>query len=179
MKREKRNLYALMMVLFVFFSISKFAAFYWEDNYTMLMKSLYEKLSFQSINFISTGFNIHIPSSLFVFSFVTFTLLFIFLLYFMTIKQRMLNILITSIVLIISTLVYVYFDAIKIVHSDLSNLSGKVELQQYDINYDLILVTTLIISLLPALITVLLKYSGKEYKDVLPHILKNKSAQSG
>ena len=96
---------------------------------------------------------ITLPSGIFIFSFGMFVSFYYYLLIHQTPRQRTFNSILGILLFIISTLVYCYIDGlIQIIVCTACN-DGMRVLKYNDIYYDLIFVTSLILALLPALIT--------------------------
>ena len=119
---------------------------------------MYIYLSNTKISFSDPAIFFHFPSSVFVYSFMIFNLLFSIILYFLNKKQRVLNFTLGVFAILISTLIYSYLDVTAKIYTISKNLNASIELQYNDVNYDLIFLISLFLGLLPSIISLIKNY---------------------
>lgn len=128
-------------------------AFIYEENYRDLIRNLYQQLTENKISFKNYGKYFHFASGEFISAFVLFIISLFLLLKRQENRQRIKNILFGTLLLIISTIIYCYIDGNgKLIECTACD-DGKRVLRYNDINYDLILISSLIFGILPTIIS--------------------------
>jgi amino acid transporter len=128
-------------------------AFTYEENYRELIRNLYQQLTENKITFKNHGKYFHFASGEFVSAFVIFSISKIILLKRQVNSQRIRNTILGILFLIISTVIFCYFDSNgKLIECTACD-NGKRVLEFNDVNYDLIFILSLIFGILPTIIT--------------------------
>lgn len=157
----------IIIFLAIVFIFSVVLSFYFEDKYEKIVRSLYETLSYHKISFRSPAKYFHFASDLFVFSFGLYTTILGFFVIRQKTRQRFLNIIFTLFFLVISTILYCYFNSsIKLIECTACD-TGTLTLNFNDINYDKIFVISLMISAIPTLTIEIRRFIKKQRKTKL------------
>lgn len=128
-------------------------AFTYEENYRELIRNLFQQLTENKISFKNYGKYFHFASGEFISAFVIFIISIFLLLKRQENRQRIINILFGTLLLIISTIIFCYIDGNgKLIECTACD-DGKRVLRFNDINYDLIFISSLIFGILPSIIT--------------------------
>lgn len=149
------------LILVSIFIISVFIAIHFEETYRKIIRSLYTSLSNNKISFLLPKKDFHFPSDRFLISFGLFSVLMFFFIYRQTKKQKIINGILSILILIISTIFQCYFDGVLRIAGCTICSDGSLRLPYSNINYDLIFITSLILALLPTAITELRKFIKK------------------
>jgi hypothetical protein len=141
------------LLLLVIFVASVYVSFLFEDSYRRLVRHLYVVLSAGDISFFAYKKYIHFASARFVLSFGLFMIMLCFLGYRQTGKQRFINVFCGLILLVASTIVHIYFDSIVKIAECTACSDGTRKLHTTDIRYDDIFIGSLVLAIIPFLIT--------------------------
>lgn len=152
------NKLKLGLILVSIFILSVFVAFRFEDSYRKIIRNLYTSLSNNKISFFLPKKDFHFPSDVFLISFGLFVTLLYFFINRQTRRQKIINGMLAIFILISSIIFQCYFDGVsRLAECTVCN-DGTIRLRYSDINYDLIFISSLILSLLPAAITGLINF---------------------
>ena len=128
-------------------------SFTYEENYRELIRNLYQQLTENKITFKNHVKYYHFASGEFVSAFAIFSISIFMLLKRQLNRQRFRNTILGILFLIISTVIFCYIDSNgKLIECTACN-NGKRVLEFNDINYDLIFISSLILGILPTIIT--------------------------
>ena len=128
-------------------------AFTIEENYRELIRNLYQQLTENRITFKNFGKYFHFASGEFVSAFVIFIISIFILLKKQENKKRIRNMILGTLLLIISTILFCYIDSNgKLIECTACD-DGKRVLRFNDVKYDLIFISSLIFGILPTIIT--------------------------
>lgn len=142
-----------LILLVAVFVVSVYSAFFFEDKYERLIRYLFESLTSNNISFAHPGKYFRLASGQFVLTFGFFTIALIFLISRQSKKQIIINLLATTFLLIISTIIFCYLDgSTKLIECTACD-DGTRALSYYDINYDLIFMLSLMSAILPSVLT--------------------------
>lgn len=135
------------------FVISTYLAFYFEESYRKIIRQLFEISTQNNISFFHPRKYFRFASPVFLFSFSIFNLTSLYLFLKQTKKQYIINSIIGLIFFLVFTLGFCYLDSsMKIMECTACN-NGKRILGYEDINYNLIFIISLFLTLLPSIIT--------------------------
>ncbi|WP_281239922.1 hypothetical protein [Flavobacterium praedii] len=127
--------------------------FAYEENYRELIRNLFQQLTENKISFKNYGKYFHFASGEFISAFLIFIISIILLLKRQENRQRIKNISLGTLLIIISTIIFCYIDANgKLIECTACD-DGKRVLAFNDLNYDLIFISSLIFGILPAIVT--------------------------
>ena len=128
-------------------------AFTYEENYREIIRNLYQQLSENKITFKNYGKYFHFASGEFISAFTIFSILIFLLLKKQENRQRIKNIIVGSILLIISTIIFCYLDGFgKLIECTACDDGTRI-LRFNDVNYDFIFISSLIFGILPTIVT--------------------------
>lgn len=134
-------------------ALSAYLALYYERNYRKLIRFLYEFLTKNKLSLIEPREHFHFPSGVFVSTFSVFILISFYLFRKNKRKQNIINLFTGVLILIISTYSFCYVDShLKVMECPTCG-NGERELGYDDINYDKIFIASLILTVLPGIIT--------------------------
>ena len=154
------------VILFAIFILSLYCAFYFENSYQNLIRYLYIAFTNNKISFFFPGKYIHFASWGFVISFGLFTITLCFVIYRQTNKQRVINISLAMFLFVISLLIHCYSDSLfKLIECTACN-DGTRKLHYNEINYDSIFISSLVIAIIPAVITAIRKRIKLKHKTI-------------
>ena len=154
------------VILFAIFILSLYCAFYFENSYQHLIRYLYIAFTNNKISFFFPGKYIHFASWGFVISFGLFTITLCLLIYSQTNKQRVINISLAMFLFVISLLIHCYSDSLfKLIECTACN-DGTRKLHYNEINYDSIFISSLVIAIIPAVITAIRKRIKLKHKTI-------------
>ena len=154
------------VILFAIFILSLYCAFYFENSYQNLIRYLYIAFTNNKISFFFPGKYIHFASWAFVISFGLFTITLCFVIYRQTNKQRVINISLAMFLFVISLLIHCYSDSLfKLIECTACN-DGTRKLHYNEINYDSIFISSLVIAIIPAVITAIRKRIKLKHKTI-------------
>lgn len=151
MKRKRFFLSIFIGIITAYFLV--LLAFTFEENYREFIRNLYQQLTENKISFKNDVKYLHFASGEFISSFVIFLISKFILLKRQENKQRIKNIVLGMLLIIISTIVICYIDSNgKLIECTTCD-NGKRVLGFNDINYDFIFITSLLFGILPAIVT--------------------------
>lgn len=128
-------------------------AFTYEENYRDLIRNLYQHLTENRITFKNYGKYFHFASGKFISGFVIFLISIFIFLKRQENRQRIRNVILGILLLIISTVVFCFIDSNgKLIECTACD-NGKRVLEFNDINYDLIFISSLIFGIFPTVVT--------------------------
>ena len=128
-------------------------AFTYEENYREFIRNLYQQLTENKISFKNDVKSLHFASGEFISAFVIFLISKFILLKRQENKQRIKNIVLGMLLIIISTIVICYIDSNgKLIECTACD-NGRRVLGFNDINYDFIFITSLLFGILPTILT--------------------------
>lgn len=137
----------------VILGLSAYLAFYFEENYRKLIRLLFEFFTENKISFNQPRKYFHFASGEFVLTFSLFNLILIYLFRKHTKKQNIINFFLGISILAISTFTFCYFNGLLKLAECTACENGERKLNYNDINYDKIFIVSLILTLLPSIIT--------------------------
>ena len=141
------------IILFLLFIASIYCAFYFEESFRKLIRYLYTAFSDGKISFFSPKKDIHFASWGYVVSFGLFMVILCFLFYIQTNKQRFINGVLAIFLFVASMLIQIYFGSLlKLIECTACN-DGTRKLHFNEINYDQIFISSLIVAIIPFIIT--------------------------
>lgn len=147
-----KNLFKILVGIIAVYLLIVFA-FAYEEKYRELIRYLFQQLTENKISFKNYGKYFHFASGEFISAFIIFIISIVLLLEREENKQRIKNILLGTLLLIISTIIFCYIDGNgKLIECTACN-DGKRVLRFNDINYDLIFISSLIFGILPTIIS--------------------------
>ena len=147
-----RFIYKILIGIVVAYFLAVFA-FTYEENYRELIRNLYQQLTENRITFKNFGKYFHFASGEFVSAFVIFIISIFILLKKQENKKRIRNMILGTLLLIISTILFCYIDSNgKLIECTACD-DGKRVLRFNDVKYDLIFISSLIFGILPTIIT--------------------------
>lgn len=150
---RKMNKLKTGLTLFAMLIISVCCSFYFETDYRRLIRYLYELTSGGKISFILPKKYLHFTSTKFILSFSLFIMGMFFLLFRKNYRQIILCLVLSIFLFTLCTIVYTWLDgSFKLIECTVCN-DGARRLSYYDINYDSIFISSLLIAFLPVLIT--------------------------
>ncbi len=156
-----RMFFKILIGIVVAYFLALFA-FAYEENYREFIRNLYELLTENKISFKNYGKYFHFASGEFISAFLIFLVSIFVLLKRQEKKQRVRNIILGIILLIISTITFCYIDSNgKLMECTACN-NGKRILEFNDINYDLIFISSLIFGILPTIVTEIINRNRKK-----------------
>ncbi len=133
--------------------VSVYCAFYFDGYYEKVIRNLYTTFTNGNISFFIPKKYLRFASPAFVISFGVFTTLFSFLLYRQSSKQRIINLTAVFSFFILSTLAICYCDGwLQIIGCTACDGNTR-QLHYRDIDYDMIFISSLILAIIPALVT--------------------------
>jgi glycerol uptake facilitator-like aquaporin len=128
-------------------------AFTYEENYREFIRNLYQQLTENKISFKNDVKYLHFASGEFISAFVIFLISKFILLKRQENRQRIKNIVIGMLLIIISTIVICYIDSNgKLIECTACD-NGRRVLGFNDINYDFIFITSLLFGISPTILT--------------------------
>jgi glycerol uptake facilitator-like aquaporin len=128
-------------------------AFTFEENYREFIRNLDQQLTENKISFKNDVKSLHFASGEFISAFVIFLISKFILLKRQENKQRIKNIVLGMLLIIISTIVICYIDSNgKLIECTACD-NGRRVLGFNDINYDFIFITSLLFGILPTILT--------------------------
>jgi hypothetical protein len=137
--------------LLLAFVLATICAFYLEESYRVLVRKIFKWSTNNNISFFGKNFHLF-PSYQFVLSFGLYISFFIFLIKSLRIKKKLLVTIMVSSIFFISTFLFSYIESnLKIIECTACD-NEKLKLHFNHINYDLIFISSLVISLIPLLI---------------------------
>ena len=142
-----------VLIYTALFLLSTWTAFQFENPFRQLIRNTYTSLTDNDILFIQPGKYIHFPSPLFIISFGLFVAIFYYLLTNHTINQRIRIIVLAVLIFVASLTVHCYFDGLMKIVVCTACSDGKRTLRFNDIEYDLIFISSLTLSIIPACIS--------------------------
>ena len=155
------------IILFAIFILSIYCAFYFENSYQNLIRYLYIAFTNHKISFFFPGKYIHFASWGFVISFGLFIVTICFLIYRQTNKQRVINISLAIFLFVVSLLIQSYSDSLfKLIECTACN-DGTRKLHYYEINYDGIFIRSLVLAIIPAVVTEIRKRIKLNRKTII------------
>ena len=141
------------LILLVLFIASIYCSFYFEESYRKIIRYLYVALSNGKISFFIPKKYLHFPRAKFILSFGFFMITLCFLIYRQTNKQRVINITLGLFLFVASILIHCYFDSLfKIIECTACN-DGIRKLRYNEINYDVIFISSLVLTIIPVATT--------------------------
>jgi hypothetical protein len=127
-------------------------AFTYEENYRKVIRYLYEILSRNMISFQQPGKYFHFASAEFVFAFCTVITLLFFVLKNQNNRLRILNLILSFVVFSIVTIAYCFLDSFNKLAQCTACPDGTRILTYDVIQYDLLFILSLSISLIPSVV---------------------------
>ena len=141
------------LILLVIFIASVYFSFYFEEPYRKSIRYLYVALSNGNISFFIPKKYLHFARAEFVLSFGIFIVALCFIINRQTSRQRVVNIILGVSLFVASILLHCYFDSFfKIIERTACN-DGKRQLRYNEISYDYIFISSLILAIIPFVIT--------------------------
>ena len=141
-----------VLIYTALFLVSTWTAFQFENSFRELIRKIYTSLSGNDILFVQPGKYIHFPSSIYLLSFGLFVATFFYLLTNLTPYQRIRISALAILIFVGSVIIHCYFDGLmKIIECTACN-DGKRTLRFNHIKYDLIFISSLILSIMPTCI---------------------------
>ena len=137
------------LILLVIFIASIYSSFYFEGSYRKIIRHLYVVLSNGNISFFIPKKHLHFATGAFVLSFGLFMITLCFFIYRQHTRQRIVNITLGSFLFVASILIHCYPDSVFKIMGCTACADGIKQLHYNDINYDLILVSSLAIAIIP------------------------------
>jgi hypothetical protein len=151
MKRKRFFLSIFIGIIAAYFLA--LLAFTFEENYREFIRNLYQQLTENKISFKNNVKYLHFASDEFTSAFVIVLISKFILLKRLENRQRIINIVLGMLLIIISTIIICYLDSNgKLIECTACN-NGKRVLGFNDINYDFIFITSLLFGILPAIVT--------------------------
>ncbi|MFN3752638.1 hypothetical protein [Flavobacterium sp.] len=152
------NKKALQILLsFFVFILAAISAFFFEDYFRRLIRYFFKFSTDSNITFIGKNFHLF-ASGIFIISFGVFCLL----LFKISDRKKPFNTLIVSPLFLISTFVISYIDSHSRILECTACDDGKLNIHYNAIDYDLIFITSLIISISPFLIKIIRESAVKK-----------------
>jgi len=141
------------IILFVIFIASIYCAFYFEESFRRLIRHLYITFTNGKISFFSPKKDIRFASWGYVVSFGLFVVALCFLFYRQPNKQRFINVALAMFLFVASVLIQSYSGSLfKLIECTACN-DGTRKLYFNEINYDPIFISSLIVAIIPFVIT--------------------------
>ena len=130
-------------------------AFFFEDNYRILVRHFFKFFQKDKINFIGNDF--HFPSLYFVVSFGLFSVILTMLLRELSTKARIIYLVLAIILFFITTITTSYIDSFgKVVECTICN-DGVRSLNYNEVKYDFHFFTSIVVGVLPLFLIFLKK----------------------
>ncbi|MEN2402459.1 hypothetical protein GKZ90_0021900 [Flavobacterium sp. MC2016-06] len=142
-----------ILILIIVAFLLALLAFAYEEHYREFIRFLYGLLTENKITFKNNGKYLHFASGEFISSFTIFIISIFLLLKGQEKSQIGRNIILGIIFLILSTLIFCYIGSNGKLMECTACDDGKRVLKFNDINYDLIFISSLIIGILPTIVT--------------------------
>ncbi|CAN5435833.1 hypothetical protein BH10BAC2_BH10BAC2_38710 [soil metagenome] len=140
------------LLLFAILIASVCCSFYFEADYRRLIRYLYELTSVGKISFIVPKKYLHFASIKFTLSFSLFTTGLFLLLVKKTGRQILIGLALALFLFSLSAIVHTWLDGVfKLI--ECTSCDGTRRWSYYDVDYDIIFISSLFIAFLPALIT--------------------------
>ena len=152
-KMKRKRFFLSIIIGIVAACFLALLAFTFEENYREFIRNLYQQLTENKISFKNDVKYLHFASGEFISSFVIFLISKFILLKRQENKQRIKNIVLGMLLVIISSIVICYIDSNgKLIECTACD-NGKSVLGFNDINYDFIFITSLLFGILPTIVT--------------------------
>ncbi|NNV58027.1 hypothetical protein [Limnovirga soli] len=153
------KLKAILLLLLVFI-LTVVIAFYFENNYRVLVRHFFNFFQGAKIKFIAKDFHLF-ASPYMLAAFGLFSVSLTVLLYGQSKRRRLIYLSLTILLFFITTFVSTYIDSTGYVDECTACQDGVRRLHYNEINYDFHFITSLVIGLLPLLWTFLKKQISK------------------
>lgn len=138
-----------LIISFLIFLVSIYFTFVFEDDYRDLIRWFYKHVSDYKISFFQPRKHIYFTSSYFILS----VALFIIIVFNLAMTQKkiqiVVNILISILSFVLSIYAYSYFDSKMILNECKECINGFKQLNFEEVNYDKIMMISLLISIIP------------------------------
>lgn len=143
----------IVIISLIILYCSAYFAFYFEESYRKLIRYLYELFTQNKISFIHPRKYFHFASGEFVSTFALFILSIIYLLRKHTKKQNIINLFLGILILATSTFIICYVDSFLKLAECTTLENGERILNYDDLNYDILFISSLILTISPSIIT--------------------------
>jgi len=152
------------IILILIFILSVYSAFFFEEHFRELIRFLFRFFSNSKISFIYPRKYIHFATGEFVISFGIFLTVFVLILKRQTLRQKLINLFLTIFLFSISICIYSYFDSQLRLIECTNCINGQRSLNLNEIKYDTIFIISLIIGIIPSLITEIKRFNNNRKK---------------
>ncbi|MBN8666126.1 MAG: hypothetical protein J0M30_01400 [Chitinophagales bacterium] len=149
-----------ILFLLLVFILAVVVAFYFENNYRVLVQHFFKIIQGDKINFVGKDFHLFASPYMLV-AFGLFCVLLTVTLYGLKTKRKIIYFVLTILLFFITTFVTNYIDSLGYVVECKACQDGVRNLHYNEINYDFHFITSLAIGLLPLLWTFLKKQISK------------------
>lgn len=165
--KNKIQIFKVVIISTIIFIVSIYIAFYLEEYYRKTIRFLFTYFN-SNVSFNHPRKYYHFASGAFVTTFGIFNVILFIALNKLNVKRKIINLFLLLLILVISTITFCYFNSLFKVIECTACDDGKVKLTYDSVNYDLIFITSLLLSSTPILISSILHWKKNKLRKVFP-----------